>query len=181
MTFYRYPNTNHPGWARVWELYQNSFPACELRLAEDQQRAMESRADFFCTGIFEDDCFLGLIFYWDHGDFCYVEHFAIDPAHRGKQYGSRCLEAFCQQFPQVILEIDPPEDDISIRRRNFYERMGFLVSSYEHQHPPYRIGDEPHRLLALSYPNPITPEQQREFLAYREQEILPFSEPRRSS
>lgn len=179
MTFQRYQNPDHPDWPLLWELYQQSFPVCELRLEEDHRKAMTTRSDFYCVGIWEDNAFLGLIFYWYNGDFCYVEHFAIHPMHRGKQYGSHCLTEFCKQFPQVILEIDLPVDDISIRRQHFYERLGFLVSGYQHEHPPYRIQDKPHQLLALSYPNPISREQQKEFLTYREQDIMRYSEPKR--
>ena len=37
MTFQRYQNPDHPDWPQIWELYQKSFPACELRLEEDHR------------------------------------------------------------------------------------------------------------------------------------------------
>jgi hypothetical protein len=38
----------------------------------------------------------------------------------------------------VILEIDPPVDSFSIRRKDFYLRLGFHENNYQHYHPAYR-------------------------------------------
>ena len=99
MTFQRYQNPDHPDWPQIWELYQKSFPVCELRLEEDHRKAMTTRSDFYCVGIWEDHAFLGLIFYWYNGDFCYVEHFAINSEYRGKQYGSGLSDRVLQAVP----------------------------------------------------------------------------------
>lgn len=48
----------------------------------------------------------------------------ILPALRGQRYGSRALSMLPNDRP-VILEIDPPVDEIAIRRKGFYERCGF--------------------------------------------------------
>lgn len=42
--------------------------------------------------------------------------------------GSRILEAFGKDHSLVVLEIDPPADDISVRRERFYQRLGFLCA-----------------------------------------------------
>ena len=61
--------------------------------------------------------------YWETPDFRYIEHFCILPALRGQRYGSRALSMLPNDRP-VILEIDPPVDEIAIRRKAFYERCG---------------------------------------------------------
>ena len=63
-----------------------------------------------------------------------------------------------------ILEIDPPEDEISRRRRGFYERNGFVYNEYDYIHPSYLRPPQPHRLMVMSYPEAISP---AEFEAFR--------------
>lgn len=41
------------------------------------------------------------------------------------------IEHFCILPKTLMLEIDPPKDDISKRRKGFYERSGFTEKSRE--------------------------------------------------
>ena len=68
--------------------------------------------------------------------------------------GSAALSAFCRKVGRVILEIDPPVDDISIRRLHFYERLGFVANPYQYIHPSFRKPFTPHRLVLMSIPAP---------------------------
>ncbi|MDF9410550.1 GNAT family acetyltransferase [Brevibacillus laterosporus] len=52
----------------------------------------------------------------------------------------------------IILEIDPPVESISIRRKNFYMRLGFMENHYQHKHPAYRKQNVPHELVIMSFP-----------------------------
>lgn len=52
----------------------------------------------------------------------------------------------------ILLEIDPPVDKISIKRKVFYQRIGFIQSSKTYIHPSYREKTEPHQLMIMSYP-----------------------------
>lgn len=56
---------------------------------------------------------------------------------RNKQYGQKTLSLLAKQGKTLILEIDPPKDDISKRRKGFYERCGFTENFFTHIHPPY--------------------------------------------
>lgn len=176
----RYTDITQQGWGQIWELYTNSFPPCEQRLERDQILAMRD-PDFFAMGIWDQETFVGLFFYWNNSSFCYVEHFAIHPSLRGQGYGTRCLGELCRPFDRVILEIELPIDDATRRRQHFYERFGFQSSGYQHSHPPYRLQDAPHELLALSYPSALTPQLQQEFLHYRASHVMQYAEPARAS
>lgn len=72
--------------------------------------------------------------------------------HAGRDLGSKVLRAFCREAGRVVLEIDPPEDEISIRRQGFYERNGFVTNPYLYIHPSFRRPFQPHRLVLMSYP-----------------------------
>ena len=98
--------------------------------------------------------------------FAYVEHFCIEPNLRGLHYGQSALKALCAQCGLVILEIDPPVDEISIRRKCFYERCGFKENPYAHVHPAYREGFSGHELKIMSWPRAITPAEYGRFNAY---------------
>lgn len=52
----------------------------------------------------------------------------------------------------MILEIDPLTTDIAVRRKRFYERLGFMLNPFPHVHPPYHDGLTGHALLVLSRP-----------------------------
>lgn len=90
--------------------------------------------------------------------------------------GSAALSAFCRKVGRVILEIDPPEDDISIRRRHFYERLGFVANPYRYIHPSFRKPFTPHRLVLMSYPGAITYEEARSFADFVREAVLRYSE-----
>ena len=67
---------------------------------------------------------IGILYYWTAPEYVYIEHLAISPDLRGANMGSRVLEAFCRKAGRIVLEIDPPETEIAVRRLRFYERLG---------------------------------------------------------
>ena len=75
----------------------------------------------------------------------------------------------------MILEINPPVDDISIRRLKFYETVGFKLNSYSHVHSPYRQNYEGHELKVLSYKNSISPEVFHEFTACLKDVVMQYA------
>ena len=64
------------------------------------------------------------------------------------------------------LEIDPPIDDISLRRKGFYERAGYRENPFTHVHPPYREGFAGHPLVVMSYPRQLEREEYDRFYQY---------------
>ena len=147
LTYRRFLSTADAGWAAAYRLYEASFPPCERR------------------SVWDGDLFVGLVFWWlaDEG-YAYLEHLAVEPVLRGHNYGARILHDLCRRAGRVILEIDPPEDEISRRRRGFYERNGFVYNEYDYIHPSYLRPPQPHRLMVMSYPEAISP---AEFEAFR--------------
>ena len=115
MTFERIPSPNHPLYADAMALYGISFPAHEQR-ETPSQTAILTHPDYHFTAILDGSAFVGDMLYWETPDFRYIEHFCILPALRGQRYGSRALSMLPNDRP-VILEIDPPVDEIAIRRR----------------------------------------------------------------
>ena len=72
----------------------------------------------------------------------------------------------------LILEIDPPSDSISERRKGFYQRCGFRENPFHHIHPPYHEGFDGHELTVMTYPRTISAELYGTFFAYLRQRVM---------
>lgn len=140
-----------------WSLYESAFPLNERKPREVQLRAMRS-PDYFAHVFHEGDQPVGLSCHWVRPEFIYLEHIAIDPALRGRGIGARILSALLSTAVcPVLLEADPPETEIAIRRIGFYERLGFVQNAHiHHLQPPYRPETGPVPLRLLSHPATIS-------------------------
>ncbi|MDO5111800.1 MAG: GNAT family N-acetyltransferase [Clostridia bacterium] len=171
MRFERLSNIEHPMYDNALELYRISFPSHEQREPISQTQILND--DEYCFSlIYDEGVFVGLILYWDAGSFIYVEHFCILPEMRNKSYGQRALELLGQNNKTVILEIDPPVDALSVHRKGFYERNGFIENPYPHVHPPYHKGNAGHDLVVMSYPAGITQAAYDAFKHYLDHHVM---------
>lgn len=165
MEFHRITNVNETLFGHSYELYRASFPLHEQRPPHHQGAVLANPAYHFET-VVEDREPVGLIGYWLTEAFAYIEHFAINPQWRGRSLGSLALKEFCRSHPLVILEIDPPEDAVSVRREKFYLRLGFQSNDYPHLHPAYRKTRAPYRLMVMTYPRKISASEYGDFSRY---------------
>ncbi|MEG0498277.1 MAG: GNAT family N-acetyltransferase [Alistipes sp.] len=176
--FIPFNSPTNKGWDEAWELYQNSFPYKEIRSLEDHLQAMKDPR-FAAEGIWLDDKLIGIFYYWRwRNEFYYGEHLAIIPELRNANMGSKVLTQFCAKIKGVILEIDPPIDDISKRRKVFYERLGFVANPQEYLHPSFREPFLTHQLVLMSYPALLTNDEIREFADFIREVVLRYSEHR---
>lgn len=153
------------GYVFVERLWQAAFPEAERRDREAQRANTDSNPVFHCVlAENEDDVPVGFLTYWDFGTFCYVEHFATDPAMRNHGYGGQILQVVLERVGRpLVLEVEMPEDEMSHRRVGFYERNGLrLWQETPYIQPAYRVGGEslPMRLMT-------TPDLQQERNAER--------------
>ena len=167
----RVTRPDHPMYARAMELYCISFPAHEQREAASQERILGNEAYHFDL-VYDGENFVGILLSWQREDYIYVEHFCILPECRNRRYGQRALALLQERGKPLILEIDPPVDPISQRRKGFYERCGFVENPYAHVHPPYHRGNRGHELVILSSPGPIGPEIYEAFRRDLEENVM---------
>ncbi len=89
---------------------------------------------------------VGVLGYWDFGETVYIEHFAIEEKQRNKCLGTETLATFLSRLAkgtQVVLEMEPPADDTTRRRVEFYKRNGFYHNPHIiYKQPPYRPGGQ---------------------------------------
>lgn len=169
MHFERITSPDHPLYPQAMALYRSSFPAHELREEASQTAILRDSAYHF-TLILDEGTFVGEVLFWEVAGFYYIEHFCILPEMRNHRYGQRALELL-RPVP-LILEIDPPVDDLSIRRKGFYERCGFVENPYRHIHPPYHRGNHGHDLVVMSCPRKLTPAEYSAFSSYLNEVVM---------
>ena len=135
-------------------LYESAFPRDERRDFEDFMSllaAPESRFSVFA--FFEDDVFAGFASCWRWEEFCYLEHFAVEERMRNGGRGARYLSELVRRMSlPMIIEVEPPEDDLSRRRIGFYERNGFrLAEGIDYVQPPYSPDRNSMRLMLMTH------------------------------
>lgn len=171
MRFERLIDAKHNMYAQALELYRISFPIHEQREMRSQEEILEDK-EYRFNLIYDGDTFAGLLLCWEAENFIYIEHLCILPEMRNKQYGQKALEFLKHEGKNIILEIDPPVDAISIRRKEFYERNGFIENSYSHIHPPYHRENTGHPLVVMSFPAQMAEEDYDRFNHYLKNHIM---------
>lgn len=76
------------------------------------------------------------------------------------------LHRLCRLTGRVVLEIEPPVDGLTRRRLGFYERNGFCANPYDYIHPSYTMPLQPHRLVVMSCPGPLSPAEFDHFRSF---------------
>lgn len=171
MTFERITCTTHPMYQEALALYKISFPPHEQRESLSQEQILQYR-DYHFTLIYDGEIFVGLILYWEWDNFIYVEHFCIFPDKRNRRYGQIALGLLSETKKTLILEIDPPVNDIAIRRKGFYTRCGFVENPFPHIHPPYHCDTRGHELVIMSYPRRIAEKEYDDFYRYLVNQVM---------
>lgn len=167
---------SYPEWSEIWRLYESSFPECERRSFVAHSAAMQD-SEFVALAVKDDTgAQVALLFYWHYDDTVYIEHLAVAEGMRGRKIGSQLMSEFLETVSgkTVVLEIDPPLDEISCRRKRFYERLGFKACPYDYIHPSYRTADNAarHSLVIMSYPEIIPDRDYERFVGYVRDRVL---------
>lgn len=131
-------------------LLVQAFPVEEYRPLEELRTLTEEESRFHNHVIVDAGIPVGLITYWDFGDFHYVEHFAVAPELRNGGMGARVLACVKERLSTpIVLEVEMPVEEMARRRVGFYGRQGFVLWENAYVQPPYRPGGDslPMRLM----------------------------------
>lgn len=162
ITIYSKKNPMSRGqFSRLFELMEYSFPQNERRDFKEQFEEFQKPL-FRSLVLSENDKIIGFLNYWELSELIYIEHFAIDRTLRGKGLGTGLVGKFREitENRPAVLEAEPPElNDTAFRRVEFYKRLGFRLNDYGYLQPPYRAGETPVRLVIMSSPNALSPEE----------------------
>ncbi|ALL07744.1 hypothetical protein AQ505_20950 [Pedobacter sp. PACM 27299] len=138
MQFHRITTASDPSLTFIKKLYEDAFPPHERRDWDSLLKRISTDQEMHLDLIHTDDGHIGFIIWWEISGSYFVEHFAIDAELRGKNYGASVLNYYKSLLPgRILLEVEPPEDEYSIRRIGFYERLGFQVLDFSYRQPSY--------------------------------------------
>ena len=122
----------------TWDIYVYSFPEHERRAIEAYETMCRVEPGFTPYTIRDaSGAAMGLVWYWAMDGFAYLEHFAVAKTHRNAGVGAQILAEFLKSYPNVVLEVEEPVDDITRRRVAFYCRNGMTFNDFSYTNPGY--------------------------------------------
>ncbi len=123
----------------IVDLYTSAFPFTERRTVESMAQALTNDAVYFYRVYLKERC-IGMMHFWILSRVIYGEHFALAPDYRNLGHGRHLLRMILANSEKpLLLEVEPPDNEISTRRLNFYEREGLVVVKKNYLQPPYQI------------------------------------------
>ena len=130
--------------------YCTSFPEAERR-NEEQFKNLFSQPCVNILSIFHENENIGYLVIWKLSGFVFVEHFEVFERFRNKKYGSEVISHLFQEYPKIVLEIEPETlDDLAKKRYHFYQRNGFNIIDENYIQPSYGDGKPSLELWLLS-------------------------------
>lgn len=134
----------------AFELVKASFPPSEYRY-RDTLLGMLDWPTYAMYIEHQASRATGLICSHEFGGMRFVETFCISPGLRGAGRGGRMLDEYVSLRPgPVVLEVEPPEDELTRRRVGFYRRHGFELDERDYVMPPLEPELPPLKLLLMS-------------------------------
>ena len=141
----------------VKQIYIDSFPADERREWPELNQVLHNSI-FSLTPIMKQQKIIGLISTWNLHDLLFIEHFAIEKTFQGKGLGSQVLTRIIHaKSVRVVVEVEPPTNELSQRRITFYERLGFSTCEITYWQPPYSPDKIKVKMLLMSFPDKVQP------------------------
>ena len=138
----------------IYSEMEKSFIREEIR---DYDSALETlnEESYSIYHALDGDIRVGFMTVWELSGFAFLEHFVTYESFRNKGYGQKALTLLKEKFGRIILEAEPPLEDIQKRRISFYQRNGFRKNDFPYIQPPYRASDTGVGLILMSYPEPL--------------------------
>ena len=139
----------------VYNIMDEAFPIDEHRKKENQKKLLKNKS-YKIHGLYDDKKIIAFVASWELEKFIFIEHFAVHKDYRNKKIGENLLKTFLGlKNKNIILEVEPPLNDLKIRRINFYKRCGFCLNNYEYMQPSYEKKQKQIPLKIMSYPKKI--------------------------
>ncbi len=136
---------------QIYKQMQQNFCLEEIR---DFAQAMQvyDCEKYHLYHLQQDGKNVGFIAIWAFDEFAFIEHFVIYAEHRNKGFGGKALDVVKQHYRQIVLEVEPPEEEMAARRFAFYKRQGFKANEYPYMQPSYRENGNEVCLILMSCP-----------------------------
>ena len=139
----------------IYSEMEKSFVREEIRDRAGAREVMDEE-NYVIYHVTDSGTRVGFITIWELSEFAFAEHFVTYEKFRNRGYGREALRMIEERYEKVVLEVEPPEDDIKKRRIAFYKRQGFFENAQPYIQPPYRDADEGVPLIIMSYPDKLS-------------------------
>lgn len=138
---------------KVYRLIEISFPEDEYRTYEEQKALLDDPIyNIYVLPGENGDTIMAFIAVWEFDSFAFVEHFAVDPAYRSMGLGSKVLREIIDAVQKMVcLEVEPPHNELALRRIRFYERGNFFFNEYPYMQPAISKGRNPIPLFIMTF------------------------------
>lgn len=143
-------------------LMEEAFPATERRSREEAYRVFTTHPCYNAIGYKDEQGVLALLAYWHFEDCFFIDHLAVDKRLQGKGMGTELMQYFLKNIYSssvVVLEVEPPVDEITKKRVVFYERLGFKLNDFPYLQPSMQEGQPQIEMQIMSYPVSLTHEE----------------------
>lgn len=136
-----------------FKLMSEAFPSVEMRNYEDAKKLLYEDLYNIIVDRDKNDNITAFIANWEFSEFNFIEHFAVNSKMRGNGVGTLMLKDYLNECNKpIFLEVELPQNDVSIRRIEFYKRLGFQLNNYEYLQPPMQKQHDFLPLKVMSYP-----------------------------
>lgn len=143
LTLNRITHSDDPLFNRLMSLYTEAFPPDERREISLLGKMLADEPAMYFNAIYCDDELAGLFVYWELGCFYYLEHLAVFPEMRNKKIGQQVLDWMAIHLKGLrLLEAEPAEEEMAVRRVRYYERNGYHVLDKDYIQPAYDASKE---------------------------------------
>jgi len=124
---------------------------------EDERRDWEKLVPLFTNpkvkiiSVLHESKNIGYLILWELSTYTFVEHFEVFEEFRNQKLGSHITKYLFENYPRIILEIEPEHvNENAARRYAFYQRNGFCLIDEMYVQPSYGKGKRPLNLWLLS-------------------------------
>lgn len=140
----------------LFAILEEGFPPSERRTKSDQRKLLDLE-EYRIYGLREEGNLIGFVAEWEGPEYRFVEHFVVNEAFRGNGVGSRLLSEYNDLSDKpVVLEVEPPENEIQKKRIKFYRRNGYHFTEYSYVQPSINADIKGVPLVLMSYPDQLT-------------------------
>lgn len=147
---------------RVQEIYASyisTFPVDEQRDKEQFLQLFSNPKVGFMSVVHESEA-VGYLILWKLSSFAFVEHFEVFESFRSKKLGSHIMGHLLENYPRIILEIEPEDlNEDAKRRYSFYQRNSFGLIDSTYVQPSYGAGKQSLNLWLLANYTPENVEE----------------------
>lgn len=150
----------HCDFNNLFKLMSEAFPSVEMRNYEDSKKLLYEDLYNIISDKDENDNVIAFIGSWEFSEFNFIEHFAVDNKMRGNGMGTSMLKDYLNKCNKpMFLEVEPPQNNLSIRRIQLYQRLGFHLNDFDYLQPPLQKQHDFLQLRIMSYPKHVNEEQ----------------------